>query len=139
MGFAGQRAVYELATGNNAVIGRSWDNKADTSSSITECCHKGSKYRAANFSPRDLVKRKARVDARNQPIDEGDDDVYDDGEDEDPYEDCREDEIRPRKWPKQAYRAENYWAMSLILANVSRFVSPESVLRLSLSLRLCSC
>jgi hypothetical protein len=81
MGFAGQRTVYELATANNAVIGMSWDNKVDTSSTITECCHKGSKYRAANFLPRDLAKRKARVDARNQPMDEDDDDFYDDGED----------------------------------------------------------
>jgi hypothetical protein len=101
--------VYELATGNNAVIGMAWDDEADTLSAITECCHEGSEYRAAKFSPRDLAKRKAQADAPDQQMDEDDGDFYDDGEDEDLYEDYREDTTRSRKWPKQAYHAENYW------------------------------
>jgi hypothetical protein len=92
-------AVYELATGNNAVVGMVWDSTRSALYAATECNYmdrlgRHHDYRRAKI----LTATKLGEMTRSSTQEDGDDDDYDTDDDDD-----------DRAWPMKAFHAENYF------------------------------
>ena len=93
-------AVYELATGNNAVVALAWDNTRNALYAATEC-------RYVNRMGVHHDYRKAQI-PKLRKNEEGDDD--DGGDDGAVDEDDEDDEDGfDKKWPKKANHSEDYF------------------------------
>ncbi|KAL1670643.1 hypothetical protein GGF50DRAFT_41791 [Schizophyllum commune] len=134
----GQKLVYELATGNNAVQGLVWDAPRNTLYAATECTYMDrmgytNEYKRAQIpvgpevqDRREVGKgrltqkvkpwdRKVKERQGRYPNGDGEDDEEEEDEDEDEDEEEEEEEEEqftadPEKaWPKRAYHPENYF------------------------------
>jgi hypothetical protein len=111
-------AVYELATGNNAVESMVWDSKHNSLYAATQCDyidrhggHHG--YRRAKIPKSTVLKAERqvmRVGGKNIDSngDEDDVDVDDDDEAED-EDDEYDDDDNDKAWPQDAFHNEDYF------------------------------
>lgn len=100
-----REAVYELATGNNAVVSMAWDARHSALYAATECRYMDSMglnhgYRAARI-PR-------WADEFPEDNEDGDGD-NEDGEDLGDEEDEEEEDDLDRCWPQRAHHGESYF------------------------------
>ncbi|EAU85664.1 hypothetical protein CC1G_10936 [Coprinopsis cinerea okayama7 len=101
--------VYELATGNNAVMGLAWDDQHDQLFAITSCSYMdrmGERYgyRRAKI-PKGFREtgNTTLASVEDEDMEDDDDDLEDDNSDDDFYD---YDEYR---WPKDAHHSEDYF------------------------------
>lgn len=103
-------AVYELSTGNNAVVDLAWDEGRTTLYAATECSYMDRlgnhhEYRPAKVPKlqRDAERQEWRksMGAAYEPDEDEDEDMDDDEDDEDDDEE--------RCWPVSAYHAEDHF------------------------------
>ncbi|KAI0925864.1 hypothetical protein AcW1_008183 [Taiwanofungus camphoratus] len=100
--------IYELATGNNAVVSMTWDSRHSTLYAATEC-----EYMDRLGHTHDYRQAKIPRWAEDHPDIQGDEVVDQDmaGDDED-YEDEDDDgfdEDEERCWPSKAYHGEQFF------------------------------
>jgi hypothetical protein len=98
-------AVYELATGNNAVVALAWDNARNSLYAATECRYID--RMGTNRDYRKAVIPKSRPAPSVEVADEADDNEAGAWQDEDEDED--EDDDDGKMWPKKANHAEDYF------------------------------
>jgi len=92
-------AVYELATGNNAVVALAWDSARTSLYAATEC-----RYVDRMGSHHDY--RKAEIPKSRKTLSGGEDD----GEVEDQDEEYEDEEASfGKKWPKKANHSEDHF------------------------------
>lgn len=102
--------MYELATGNNAVVDLSWDSVHNALYAATECNYidrigNHHDYRRAKIPKFSAGIPGGTKDNSFRPEDQGDEDNHNDdwnGSDS-------EDEDDDIAWPKNAFHAENYF------------------------------
>ncbi|KAH9479826.1 hypothetical protein JR316_0008421 [Psilocybe cubensis] len=97
-----QKALYELATGNNSVQSMAWDHSTNTLYAATECTfvdrngdHYGYRY--------------ARMPKRNPSALDGQQNTTADSCETLGTESDFEDDFEERCWPIKAFHVENYW------------------------------
>lgn len=94
--------MYELATGNNAVISMAWDAPRSTLFAATECSYMDRLGYHHDY-------RRAKIPKRYDPDQVSSQDLQDQGmnidNDEDEEED-EDDDYDERYWPKQAHHLE---------------------------------
>lgn len=104
-----QTAVYELATGNNAVTSMVWDSKRNSLYAATECNYIDRngihyEYRKAKI-PKTSVQKSKGLNVEVGGDDEEADDDDDDDDDDNNYDES-DDEWA---WPKKAFHKEDYF------------------------------
>ncbi|TFY57484.1 hypothetical protein EVJ58_g6993 [Rhodofomes roseus] len=100
-----RKAVYELATGNNAVASMAWDPKRSTLYAATEC-ERMDRMGFTHDYRHARIPRWADIERHDDPAVGPDEDVM--GEDGGQMDDDEEDEW-DRCWPKKAYHNERYF------------------------------
>lgn len=105
-------AVYEMSTGNNAVVGMAWDAQHNSLYAATEC-------RYMDRMGNSLEHRRGKVpieqreninqnQSQHDGVEEEDDGVEEDMEDEE-EDDDDDDDLNMRCWPKKAYHDEGFF------------------------------
>ncbi|KAH9479827.1 hypothetical protein JR316_0008422 [Psilocybe cubensis] len=98
-----QKALYELATGNNNVRTMAWDNSSNTLYAATECTYVDRIGYHHDY-------RRAKIPREKYPSEENQSDMdIDDDEIADNEPDSEDDWDDERCWPRNAYHRENYW------------------------------
>jgi len=94
-------AVYELATGNNAVVALAWDNAHHSLYAATECRYVDRMGGQHNYRKAEIPKLRTETLTDGEADDEGDVEGEEDDEDEDAN--------FGKKWPKKAMHSEDYF------------------------------
>jgi hypothetical protein len=95
--------VYELATGNNAVVSMVWDSGRSTLYAATQCNHVDRLGDHHDY-------RKARR-PKEQRATAGDSEMESDGDDDD--DEHEDDDDGGECWPKEAHHTEDYFGYML--------------------------
>jgi len=100
-------AVYELATGNNIVVGMAWDSTHGSLYAATECNYVDRQGFHHDYRKAKMPKSSARSpEVTTRPSTQ----EHPDGEDGDEESDSSDpDDDDERAWPKQAFHAEDYF------------------------------
>jgi hypothetical protein len=106
-------AVYELSTGNNAVVGMAWDSQHNSLYAATECRYmdrmgNSLEYRRAKV-PADQRENHNHNQSQHDGDEDEDDEDGDEDEDVDDEDDDEDDDDYPQCWPKKAYHGEDFF------------------------------
>jgi hypothetical protein len=97
-------AVYELATGNNAVVALAWDNVHHSLYAANECRYMDRMGGHHEYRKAEIPKPRAKNLTGGEADDEeSGGDIEVDGDDED------EDASFGKKWPRKATHSEDYF------------------------------
>lgn len=105
-------AVYEMSTGNNAVVGMAWDAQHNSLYAATECRYmdrmgNSLEYRRGKV-PIEQRENINQNQSQHDGVEEEDDGVEEDMEDEE-EDDDDDDDLNMRCWPKKAYHDEDFF------------------------------
>ncbi|EGN98975.1 hypothetical protein SERLA73DRAFT_73551 [Serpula lacrymans var. lacrymans S7.3] len=110
-----QAPVYDLATGNNAVVSLAWDERRNSLYAATECSYMDRMGSHHDYRNARKVRRNENNEGAEAEMDDQDDDYED--EEEDDNDDDDDDENDGRMWPTRAYHAEDYYGYTFDAAS----------------------
>jgi hypothetical protein len=105
-------SVYELATGNNAVVDMVWDSERNTLYAATKCNYVDRLGYHHDYRTAKLPKWQKAAEAREKGATDGNDDDIDMNESEDKGDDDDDEDDDGgdgRCWPQHAHHSEDYF------------------------------